>query len=95
MYGKMFAGFAIFQHQLVLIGLAVEPEHKIIDVFISKLDPDGNFVWADAKIVGDTVEVSAPTVANPTKVRYAWADNPACNLSNKSGLPAVPFKSDR
>ncbi len=56
---------------------------------------DGNFVWGDATIVGETVVVTAPAVAKPTKVRYAWADNPACNLTNKAGLPAVPFKSDR
>ena len=56
---------------------------------------DGVFVWGEATIVGDTVVVTAPTVAKPSKVRYAWADNPACNLSNKAGLPAVPFKSDR
>jgi hypothetical protein len=27
-------------------------------------------------------------------VRYAWADNPACNLANQAGLPAVPFRTD-
>ena len=27
-------------------------------------------------------------------VRYAWADNPVCNLSNRAGLPASPFRTD-
>jgi sialate O-acetylesterase len=27
-------------------------------------------------------------------VRYAWADNPECNLFNKAGLPASPFRTD-
>jgi len=27
-------------------------------------------------------------------VRYAWADNPVCNLYNKAGLPASPFRTD-
>ena len=27
-------------------------------------------------------------------VRYAWANNPACNLFNKAGLPASPFRTD-
>ena len=27
-------------------------------------------------------------------VRYAWADNPECNLFNADGLPAVPFRTD-
>jgi len=55
---------------------------------------DKNFVWADAKIEGDTVVVSAATVANPVAVRYAWADNPVCNLYNKEDLPASSFRTD-
>jgi len=52
-------------------------------------------VWADAVIDGDTVLVSSPKDAQPVAVRYAWAFNPAgCNLTNKSGLPASPFRSD-
>ena len=27
-------------------------------------------------------------------VRYAWADNPVCNLYNKADLPACPFRTD-
>jgi sialate O-acetylesterase len=41
------------------------------------------------------VTVSSPTVPAPTAVRYAWADNPVCNLYNAAGLPAVPFRTDR
>ena len=56
--------------------------------------PDENFVWADAKIVGNTVVVKNDSVANPTYVRYAWADNPfGANLYNKEGLPAAPFRN--
>ena len=55
---------------------------------------DRKFVWADAKIEGDTVVVSSEKVAEPVAVRYAWADNPACNLCNKAGLPASPFRTD-
>jgi len=55
---------------------------------------DGNFVAAEAKIEGDTVLVSSPQVANPVAVRYAWADDPVCNLINMAGLPAGPFRSD-
>lgn len=55
---------------------------------------DHKFVWADAKIVGDTVVVSSKQVRNPVAVRYAWADNPICNLYNKAGLPASPFRTD-
>ncbi len=55
---------------------------------------DHKFVWADAVIQGDTVVVSSPQVAKPVAVRYAWAVNPVCNLYNKAGLPAVPFRTD-
>jgi hypothetical protein len=27
-------------------------------------------------------------------VRYAWANSPQCNLFNKDGLPASPFRTD-
>jgi sialate O-acetylesterase len=55
---------------------------------------DQKFVWADARIVGDTVEVSSPDVAEPAAVRYAWAPNPVAGLFNREGLPASPFRSD-
>jgi sialate O-acetylesterase len=55
---------------------------------------DKKFVWADARIEGDEVEVSSRDVRNPVAVRYAWADNPVCNLYNKEGLPASPFRTD-
>jgi sialate O-acetylesterase len=55
---------------------------------------DMKFVWANAKIEGDTVVVSSPEVMHPAAVRYAWADNPRCNLANKAGLPASPFRTD-
>lgn len=56
---------------------------------------DRKFVWADARIEDDTVIVSSDQVAEPAAVRYAWADNPICNLTNKAGLPASPFRTDQ
>ena len=56
---------------------------------------DGKFVAADAKIVGDTVVVSAAAVAEPKAVRYAWINVPTMSLWNKAGLPAAPFRTDR
>jgi sialate O-acetylesterase len=55
---------------------------------------DGNFVWADAVIEGNSVIVSSPSVPQPEAVRYAWAINPIGNLYNKEGLPASPFRTD-
>ncbi len=56
--------------------------------------PDHKFVWADARIEGNTVVVSSPKVKFPMAVRYGWADNPDCNLCNGAGLPASPFRTD-
>ncbi len=55
---------------------------------------DKRFVWAEAKIDGDSVVVSAPGIEKPVAVRYAWANTPVCNLYNKAGLPACPFRTD-
>jgi sialate O-acetylesterase len=52
------------------------------------------WVWADARIDGDTVVVSSPSVPNPTQARYAWQSNPAATLFNGAGLPAAPFRTD-
>jgi len=55
---------------------------------------DRKFHWAEARIEGDAVIVSSRDVPSPVAVRYAWADSPLCNLSNKDGLPASPFRTD-
>jgi len=57
---------------------------------------DKKFVWAEAVIDGNTVIVSSKKVTNPVAVRYAWSQNPkGCNLYNKEGLPALPFRTDK
>jgi sialate O-acetylesterase len=56
--------------------------------------PRPTFVWADAVIRGDTIVVSSPQVTRPAAVRYGWDANPVCNLYNRAGLPAVPFRTD-
>jgi sialate O-acetylesterase len=56
---------------------------------------DHKFYWANAVIQGDTVVVSSAQVPNPVAVRYAWGDSPICNLFNKEGLPASPFRTDQ
>lgn len=56
---------------------------------------DKKFVWADAKIIEDNkIEVSSPDIESPVAVRYAWADNPVCNMYSGAGLPLTPFRTD-
>lgn len=56
---------------------------------------DRVWAWADeAHIDGATVIVRSGKVPKPIAVRYAWADNPVCNLYGSHGLPVAPFRSD-
>jgi sialate O-acetylesterase len=54
---------------------------------------DGKYSAAEAKIEGESVVVSNSAVPAPVMVRYAWAANPTCNLINREGLPASPFRA--
>jgi sialate O-acetylesterase len=56
---------------------------------------DQTFYAADAKIVGNTIEITSDKVAVPIAVRFGWiGDASACNLFNREGFPAVPFRTD-
>lgn len=56
---------------------------------------DKKWEWAKAEITAaDKVSVWSDKVATPVAVRYAWADNPICNLYSKDGLPVTPFRTD-
>jgi len=55
---------------------------------------DKKFYFAAAHIQGDTVVVHSRHVKAPVAVRYAWAENPRCDLVNKVELPADPFRTD-
>jgi sialate O-acetylesterase len=58
---------------------------------------DGVWHWAQGKVVGanqNQVELTSAEVAAPVAVRYAWADNPVCNLYSADGLPVTPFRTD-
>jgi len=84
--GKIRISFAPSQSGLVSRGGALKG--------FSIAGPDKKFVQAAAVIEGDQVVVSSPDVPFPLAVRYAWADNPLCNLTNEAALPASPFRTD-
>lgn len=52
---------------------------------------DGEFVPAEAEVVGNEVIVKSEAVKEPKQVRYNWDDFPVGNLFNKDGFPASPF----
>ncbi|TCC88256.1 9-O-acetylesterase [Pedobacter frigiditerrae] len=55
---------------------------------------DQKFYSAQAIIVDNHIEVISENVKQPIAVRYGWEDNPSLNLTNKSNLPASPFRTD-
>lgn len=55
---------------------------------------DRNFVDAVATIDGDSIVVSAESVAKPVAVRFGWNEVAEPNLMNKEGLPASSFRTD-
>ncbi|MDY5953904.1 MAG: sialate O-acetylesterase [Kiritimatiellia bacterium] len=55
---------------------------------------DRKWHHATARIEGSRVVVSAPEVSRPAAVRYAFRGAPECNLYNRAGLPASPFRTD-
>jgi len=75
-------------------GLKIKDGEKLDEFAIAGADK--KFVWAEAKIVGkNKIEVSSPAVSAPVAVRYAFNSNPKHpNLTNDSGLPASPFRTD-
>lgn len=75
-------------------GLKIKDGEKLDEFAIAGADK--KFVWANAKIVGkNKIEVSSPEVKDPIAVRYAFNSNPKHpNLTNDSGLPASPFRTD-
>jgi hypothetical protein len=54
---------------------------------------DGTYVPAQARISGEAVLVWSDRIAHPQGVRYAWANDPKCNLFNGVDLPAAPFRA--
>lgn len=55
---------------------------------------DKKFHHATATVSGEYLVVRSDQVNAPVAVRYAWANDPDCNLVNAEGLPASPFRTD-
>lgn len=62
--------------------------------WLSIQDDNGEWHWADAKIDGSDLLVSAEGVDNPTAVRYAFTTQPLGHLLyNSDGMPVGPFST--
>lgn len=51
----------------------------------------GSCQYAEARLAGDALVLSGPSVASATRVRYCWGDSPVCNLTDAT-LPVSPFE---
>lgn len=75
-------------------GLKLTKGEKLEEFAIAGIDQ--KFIWAEAKIVGrNKILVWSDKIIAPKAVRYAFNNNPRNpNLTNDSGLPASPFRTD-
>lgn len=55
-------------------------------------DTQGDCVFAESRIEGNRVVLTAPGFKHATRVRHCWADAPVCNLYGASGLPVSSFE---
>ncbi|PIE23459.1 MAG: sialate O-acetylesterase [Planctomycetota bacterium] len=55
---------------------------------------DRKWYPAEAKLQGKSILLTSKQVPEPIAVRYGWDDSPHCNVSDASGLPLTPFRSD-
>jgi len=56
---------------------------------------EGDYVPAKAKIDGETIQIESDTVDRIVRIRYNWNLKPNQELVNASGLPAIPFRTER
>jgi sialate O-acetylesterase len=75
-------------------GLRIRDGDKLDEFAIAGADQKWH--WAEARITGkDRVEVWSDDVPQPHAARYAFNNNPKHpNLTNETGLPAAPFRTD-
>lgn len=87
-------GQAIVQFRAGSGGLAVRAGDKLHGFALAER-PD-RWAYAEARIAGDAVVVSHPQLKAPVAVRYDWITERGQEgtLTDASGLPAQPFRSD-
>lgn len=85
-------GLAVGRSPWLAKGVEQFPADRLIGFTIA--GDDRAWHEADARIDGDGVIVRSAAVPHPVAVRYGWANSPRCNLANREGLPASPFRTD-
>lgn len=91
---KVKGGKMILWFDAVGKGLKIKEGDQLQEFAIAGADRQWH--WAEARIMGkDRIEVWSDKVPKPKAVRYAFNNNPKDpNLTNETGLPASPFRTD-
>jgi len=95
--GPIYESYLLEQNQIRIVfkhnkGLKAKGDSMLEGFEIA--GSDHQFYPAKTVIEANSVIVSCPQVEFPVAVRYAWANNPVCNLYNEADLPASPFRTD-
>jgi len=98
--GPMYRSMKINSSEMILLfdnigtGLFTPDKYGYIKGF-EIAGADSVFYFARAFIKDNAIMVSSNNVPNPVAVRFAWmGDATECNLFNREGFPAVPFRTD-
>ena len=95
-HGPLFRSHRVEGNRVVLdfdeVGGGLVARSELKDFTIC--DASGEFVPAEAKIVGDTVVVSSARIAKPIAVRYGWRNFFEPSLFNREGFSATSFRTD-
>ncbi len=91
-FNEVGGGLTMGQSPWLAKGVEQFPADRLVGFTIA--GEDRTWHEATARIDGDSVLVSSAAVPRPVAVRYGWANAPRCNLANREGLPASPFRTD-
>ncbi len=97
--GPMYKSMEIKGNQIILSfdnigsGLSTTDKNGYVKGF-EIASSDKVFYDAEAFIKGNTIVLSSKKVVDPIAATFGWmGDATACNLFNKEGFPAVPFRT--
>lgn len=78
------------------IGSGLKTENNNVFIYGFEVAGDDHIFYpATAFIKDNTVILTCEKVPNPITIRFGWiGDTSECNLFNKEGFPAIPFRTD-
>ena len=94
--GPLFKGLKVNGNKLILefynYGSKLMSRGDLLGFEIAGADK--KYVFANAKIINNKVELYSNQIANPLYARYGWKDKAVPSLFNLEGLPASSFRHE-